>query len=364
MQENQLHTSETPGLGRLFLKATGLALLFATIMLLVTAGVAGLVVYRKLHTFSTTAGISLTELYTTVKGQWNQPPSLQDNGHTTFLVLGVDTVEGRGSVPPLTDTLMLVSLDYGAQKVNILSLPRDIWSEAYKTKINALYAYGQKRYPESPERFPTEVLAELTGVPIHYTLVVNMDMVAEVIDILGGVSVTVPESFTDPLFPIPGVDVTTERDPKKLYMEVHFDAGEQVLSGERALIFMRSRHSSGDTGTDTDRAKRQYLVLEALSQRLSQREVITDPILMGKLFAFYKNTVGKKLPLDESVRIGSTLLHSKKAPQFEHEQLPASSTDPKSLLYNPPPRTRQNQWVYLIQNPSQFREYVQKALYE
>lgn len=364
MQEKEVVPVPPPSLLKLFLKATGLALLFAAILLIVSALIVAGFIYTKLNTFATHAGSPLSYFYSEFKQNLGQQPAVQDNGHINFLLLGLDSVAGRGDVPPLTDTMMLVSLNLKTAKVSLLSLPRDIWNDPYKTKINALYAYGSQRYPEKPEQFTEEVLSEMTGIPIHYTLIISMDMVAEVIDTLGGLPITISESFTDPLFPRPGVDVTTERDPQKLYTTVTFTQGPQTLSGEQALMFMRSRHSAGDAGTDTDRNKRQYLVLQSLSNRLQERTVLSNPELMGKLFALYKKYAANELPLGESIRIVGTVLDTSQAPTVHSVQLPTSSKNPRELLYNPPIRTTKNQWMYILPDTKAFKDFVQKNLYE
>lgn len=364
MQEKEVVPVPPPSVLKLFLKATGLALLFATIMLIVSALIIAGFIYTKLNTFATHAGSPLSYFYTELKQNWGQQPTVQDNGHINFLLLGIDSVAGRGDAPPLTDTMMLVSLNLKTSSITLLSLPRDIWNDPYKTKINALYAYGSERYPDKPEQFTEEVLSEMTGIPIHYTLIISMDMVAEVIDTVGGLPITIAESFTDPLFPRPGVDVTTERDPQKLYTTVTFTQGPQTLSGEQALMFMRSRHSTGAAGTDTDRNKRQYLVLQSLATRLQERVVLSNPELMGKLFSLYKKYAAEELPIGESIRVVGTLLDASQTPSVRSVQLPTSSRNPRELLYNPPLRTTKNQWMYVLPNPQAFKEYVQKSLYE
>ncbi len=364
MQENtETHPSEARLLP-LLLKATGLALLIVLVMLFITALGVGVYGYSQLKKFSEAAGMPLSFFYTEIKANWNVQPEKQDAGHSTFLVLGTDTVAGRGNVPPLTDTMLLASLNLQSGKVALLSLPRDIWSPDYKTKINALYSYGSKHTPENPAAFPTNVISEMTGVPIHHTFVITLDTVSELINTLGGIQVTVPESFTDTEFPRPGVDVSTEHNREKLYMTVTFTSGTQTFTGEQALQYIRSRHSSGETGTDTDRNKRQYLVLEALAAKMQSKQVLLNPELMGKLYAFYAKNFAGELSFSEAVRIASTLAEKKTTPEIVEAQLSASSTDKSALLYNPPPRTTNNQWLYVIQDSTAFKAFIRSHLYE
>jgi len=71
------------------------------------------------------------------------------------------------------------------------------------------------------------------------------------IDAFGGISLTVPNELDDYRYPLDDTDRTTH---------VHFDAGPQTLSGQLAVQYARSRLST----SDTDRSRRQELVLAAL----------------------------------------------------------------------------------------------------
>jgi hypothetical protein len=107
------------------------------------------------------------------------------------------------------------------------------------------------------------------------------------IDILGGVDINVEMAFTDPQYPIDGkeadlcghqqseisqLDIQSASSSPELvypcrYETLHFDVGFQHMDGERALSYVRSRHSLQD-GTDFGRAKRQRNLLVAVKQKV------------------------------------------------------------------------------------------------
>jgi anionic cell wall polymer biosynthesis LytR-Cps2A-Psr (LCP) family protein len=76
------------------------------------------------------------------------------------------------------------------------------------------------------------------------------------IDALGGIEVDVPAPLVDTEYPTPDYGVTT----------IRFDPGPQAMDGERALIYVRTRHSDGDFS----RSMRQLQVLQALAARAIQ----------------------------------------------------------------------------------------------
>jgi LCP family protein required for cell wall assembly len=351
---------EPLSLGAVLVKATALAILFASILLLITAGAVGLYIYKQVKVFAATSGYSIAELKATVDTGWHAQPT-QTNGRKNILLLGTDTLPNRGDVPALTDTLMLASINLETGSIKTLPLPRDLWSDGYKTKINALYSYGKERYPDKPEQFSTEVISEMTGVPIHHTIVVTIGTVSQIIDVVGGVEVNVIDGFTDTQFPRSDVDITKERDPKKLYETITFTPGKQVMNGETALKYMRSRHSEGDTGTDIARGIRQQQVIDALLQKSKDPEIIGNPQKLGELYAFYTKTFGTVFPVTEAIATGKMLYPHKDAISHASSAITVYPEDPNGIIVNPPV-TKYKQWVYEIRDPEKFKTEVQKDL--
>ena len=345
----------------LFLKATLVTFLFVAFFTGTSLLGVTLYAFHQYQVFTQHAHTTGQELATLFQTGWHEPLQAEDN-QVHFLILGVDTLANRGDVPPLTDTMMLVSVHTDTGKISMLSLPRDLWSEAYQTKINALYAYGLDRYPGQPEKFPTEVLSEMTGVAIQYPLVISMDHVAEIIDLLGGIEVDVQTGFTDPEFPRSDVDIQTEHDPAVLYKTVTFEPGKQILNGERALEFIRSRHSEGDQGTDVARGQRQQQVIMALVSALRQKKTLTNPVVLGKLYAYYQTNFNHYFPLTQAIALLKVLYPVRNQIEFQQHQLTIYPDDPEGIIYHPPTETTQNIWVYQVRDEQLFQQTIQEQL--
>lgn len=312
-----------------------LLILFGLVALLATVG---FTLHRYSQTFFEAAQVDPKAFLQMVREGWYGPVDAP-NGVVSFLVLGLDEVEGRNE-PVLTDSMMLVTLRVGTGEVTMVSIPRDLWIDQYKTKINALYFYGLTRpgYEGTPQRFPKEVVEDITGVPIQYVLVLTLKDVGEFIDTLGGVDVDVQRTFTDDLFPRPGVDVATVRDPKILYESATFTEGVEHMNGERALIFMRSRHSTDlIEGTDDARARRQQQVISAVVTRMKQTIATLDFETMGRTYAFYNRTYASVIDFRQVIALFRTFI-----------TMPVISLNPidiTPLLMNPP-ESKHKQWVY------------------
>lgn len=177
----------------------------------------------------------------------------------SLLVLGTDKRVNDQSL--LTDTIILITINAKTGNYTLFSVPRDLWLDDLKTKINALYYYGQKENPDSPLELVEEKVEQIFETSIDYSIVLGMDNISQIIDLLGGISVDVEKSFTDDLFPID--------DGSNQVMTVSFEKGDQFFDGQEALQFARSRKSQDpEEGTDQARQKRQKKVILAIKDRV------------------------------------------------------------------------------------------------
>lgn len=325
------------------------------------AVVVTLVLRKKFLAFEKTSGFTFNQLQTIVKEGYekSQLYQAQNKTDTTILLLGVDSLDNRGDIPPLTDTMMIVRLNFTNGLISVLSLPRDIWSEAYQTKINALLAYGFQRDANNPTAFPAKVISELTGIDLDHTLVLSMEQLEDLINLLEGVEIDVPVAFTDEQFPRDDVDIYTEFDPNKLYETIHFSAGKQIMDGKTALKYIRSRKSADAMGTDIARGERQQQVFEALFLKMKNyRFFYNKPEVAGKLLRYYYDNYNQYFSFTDMVATMSALI-----PVIDHleivgQTLSTNPNDPNGVLYNPPYFKFQNLWVYTINDIKQFQQEI------
>lgn len=340
---------------------------FGIILVLIIAGFAYLVFKANQLTnqFANGAGLSKEEVLNTASAATNQLENDLNNlanlkHKYNFLVLGTDALAGRDGDPALTDTMLLAQVDFSDGKVKTLSLPRDLYIEDYKTKINALYYYGQDRYPDSPETFPKEVIESMGDISIDHTIVIGIEDLEKLIDIAGGIQIDVPTAFTDDEFPVQDVDVSKVTDPKLLYETVTFEAGPQTMDSKRALQYMRSRHSGDDEGTDIARSARQQLVLQALFQKMLS---LRDPQTFGKLYRFYLDDFAKSISMETIVDILAVYIdyanqNNSFELTFEPHQLSIYPDDENGLIFNPPLWQSNQQWIYQIRDQAKLTESI------
>ena len=190
-------------------------------------------------------------------------------GFYTILVSGVDDDNGG------SDTNILMAVDTVNGYVYGASIPRDskaiIGGKAHK--IN--YAYNKGG---------TELLAstvsEQLGIPVDYTVCVNLQGFTALVDAIGGVDFEVP--------------INMDYDDPIQGLSIHFKKGMQHLSGADALRVVRFRHNNDGTGygsEDLGRMQTQQKFLKAVAKKmLSFENLISNPRKYAEIFGQYVDT--------------------------------------------------------------------------
>lgn len=200
-------------------------------------------------------------------------PVLTSTDRLTVLVMGADRRPGE-SVYSRTDTMILLSIDPQSETASMMSIPRDLWVEIpnynRNYRINTAFVLGsQTGGTQGGAELAMETITHNLGIKIDHYILVDFQTVTNLIDELGGVTIDVPETIDDPLYP----DMSFGYDP------FYIEAGNQKLDGSTSLKYMRTRH----TGTDFDRSRRQQQVIVALRDQLSDQGI---PRLLLNLPAF------------------------------------------------------------------------------
>lgn len=215
------------------------------------------------------------------------------DGRINFVFLGMAGEVQKTS--DLTDTIVFVSYNVKNGRTLIFSLPRDIWFEEYKTKINALYHYGGFNLVE-------EGIKLVTGQPVSYIFLIDFEGFKKIVDFLGGVDIYVQKTFDDYKYPIPGKENDLcGNDPefKCRYEHIHFEQGWETMDGERALKYVRSRNAQGEEGTDFARNQRQQIFLQALKNKIFSPKIFLNPSKIIGLVELFSSTVKTNLTTQE-----------------------------------------------------------------
>lgn len=183
-------------------------------------------------------------------------------GRTNVLIFGTSGYDMKGTVDgeeehdgaQLTDSIMLVSLDQETKDLAMVSLPRDLYVGNTCTstgKVNEVYYCSNLNGDdeESGAAALESTIAEIFDVDIQYRVHVDWGALVQVVDSIGGITVTLDEDIEDD------------------WTGTYVKAGEPVdLNGERALGLARARH--GTEMGDFTRGNSQQKILKAIQDKI------------------------------------------------------------------------------------------------
>lgn len=293
--------------------------------------------------FLENAQVSAGDLIGAIKQGVGQRQTLPE--HINFLFLGIDQRQDQLESTLLADTIIFASLNRGNRKLMMIALPRDLWLDNLKTKINALYYYGTKTPGKTGLSYSLVQISEIIGQPINFGLVLNYAKFAQFIDAVGGVDVSVARPFTDNEYPNPKFTGASD-SAEPVYITVSFNAGQQHLNGERVLEYVRSRHSSDpEEGSDLARSTRQLQVFQALVAKVNQPKTLANPAMIGQLYHFWRQKLETNLTDNDTFAMIFALWSDGKVKTEAQKISTDDGSSPEPILVHPPV-ARYGQWIW------------------
>jgi len=202
----------------------------------------------------------------------------KDENRVNALIMGIGGTGHDGAL--LTDTMMLASVDLLTNNASLISIPRDLLVKIPDNgwqRINHASAYGDlNNYPGGGSALSAKTVEDTFGAPIDYYLRIDFSGFTSMIDDLGGIDVSVDQSFIDNQYPTEDYKVTT----------ISFNQGVEQMDGQRALQFARSRHGDNGEGSDFARAKRQQKILFAVKDKILNWKTLANP---NRAYNIYNN---------------------------------------------------------------------------
>ncbi|OCR02879.1 LytR family transcriptional regulator [Oscillatoriales cyanobacterium USR001] len=224
-----------------------------------------------------------------------------------ILVMGVDRVpeakpNSLQNFNGRSDTILLIRVDPIDKSINLLSIPRDTQVELPgigKTKISeANFQGGQALTREAIAKI-------LNNPPIERYVRVSSGAFRELVELLGGVDVFVPQpmNYTD----------NAQR------LNINLGQGWQTLNGEQADQFARFRNDGlGDIG----RIQRQQSLIQAIWKRLSNAATLPR---LPQIIRVMQKYVDTNLSFEEILTLGNFGLQLERE-NFKMVMLPGSSS--------------------------------------
>lgn len=193
-------------------------------------------------------------------------------GYRNIALFGVDSRDSSLGKGNRSDCIIIASINKKTKDVRLLSVYRDTYVEIEGhglDKITHAYSYGEA---------PLAIKTLNTNLDLNITefATVNFDLLAEAVDLLGGIEIPIEQSELQYINEY--IDATSASTGVK---SSHITkAGKQTLDGVQAVAYSRIRYTSGG---DYKRTERMRDVLEAMLKKLKTKSVGEINNLMDKI---------------------------------------------------------------------------------
>lgn len=249
---------------------------------------------------------------------WGNSSQYQLSRPVNILVMGIDPLPDASDNSPefsgLSDTMLLLRLDPDDKSMSVLSIPSDSMVVIPGIGLAKISLANSRGGSVSAARL---VSRSLNNVPIERYVRITTNAFRELVDIVGGVEVFVPQRMSYK-------DATQQ-------LEIDLDPGWQTLNGDQAQQFARFRDSKVG---DITRVQRQQLLLKALRDRLTSPAIVPQLPRLTRIMEKYVDT---NLSLQEMLALANFCVAEQD--NFQMVLLPGSlsplSKDPSSYWIDP-----------------------------
>lgn len=269
---------------------------------LIILGIAGFFAYRILvassHIFR---GNVLTAAFSSDKQL-----KTDQYGRTNMLVFGTSESDPGHPAAELTDSIMIVSIDQKAKSAFIISVPRDLWVKydsictfGYQGKINTVYecANGDGKKEEAGQQALSSKVGEVFGTDIQYTVHLNLDVIKEAVNALGGIDITIES-------PDPRGILDRNFDWRCNYKcnLVKYPNGPAHLDGEHAMWLAQARNDAGGYGlprSNFDREANQRKIVIAMKDKATSVGFLANPVSVTNFIESLGNNIHTTIDASE-----------------------------------------------------------------
>lgn len=227
-------------------------------------------------------------------------------GRTNLLVFGTSESDPEHPAALLTDSIMMVSIDQKNKTAFLASVPRDLWVKydepctfGYQGKINTVYTCvaGEGEKEDAGQQALSKKVGEVFGVDFQYTVHLNLAVVKEAVDALGGIDIVIespdPRGILDRNF--------DWRCNYKCYL-VKYPNGPAHLDGEHAMWLAQARNDSGGYGlprSNFDREANQRKIMIGMKEKATSVGFLANPVSVTNFMESLGNNIHTSIDASE-----------------------------------------------------------------
>jgi len=223
----------------------------------------------------------------------NRPAKL--NKSMNILLLGSDSRDGDNKAywsPDISgersDTTILLHLSPNRDRAVAVSFPRDSMVQVPQCekkngqKVPAFFGMINAAFAYAGASCTWKTIESTTDIHIDHYVKIDFTGFKRVVDALGGVEICVPHAVNDPR------------------ANLDLRAGRQVVKGNEALGYVRTRYGLGD-GSDLERIQRQQKFMASVVNKATSGSMLTDPARVYK----FLNAVTKSIATDDKLSVSA-----------------------------------------------------------
>lgn len=198
----------------------------------------------------------------------------------TILLSGED--DGNGG----SDTNILIGFDGQNGAIYGASIPRDTKAiiNGKKHKINFAYNSGGSE-------LLADTVSEQLGIPVDFTVSVDLKGFEALVDAIGGVDFEVP--------------IDMDYDDPYQDLHIHFSKGMQHLNGQEAMEVVRFRHNNDGSGYGTEDIGRMQTQQTFLKTVAAQMLTVSNLGKVGDFVKIFQQYVDTTMSLSDMAWFGT-----------------------------------------------------------
>ncbi|MDN3357985.1 LCP family protein [Actinomadura sp. DC4] len=217
------------------------------------------------------------------------------NKSMNILLLGSDSRDGDNKAywsPDISgersDTTILLHLSPNRDRVVAVSFPRDSMVQVPQCekkngqKVAPFFGMLNAAFAYAGASCTWKTIESTTDIHIDHYVKIDFTGFKRVVDALGGVEICVPHAVNDPR------------------ANLSLRAGRQVVKGNDALGYVRTRYGIGD-GSDLERIQRQQKFMASVVNKATSSSMLTDPT---RIYTFL-DAVTKSIATDDKLSVSA-----------------------------------------------------------
>lgn len=221
-------------------------------------------------------------------------PKVESDSFNVY-ISGIDTYGSISSVSR-SDVNIIMTVNRSTHKILLTTTPRDSYvpiADGGNNQYDKLTHAGIYGVDSS-----IHTLENLYGIDINYYARINFTTFLNLIDLLGGVTVTNDQEFTS------------------LHGKYHFPIGEVTMNSAQALGFVRERYSLSNG--DNDRGKNQTKVIAAIVNKLTSLDSVAK---YSQIINGLGDSIQTDMPFDTMMTLANGQLESRQSYEVKSQAI-------------------------------------------